>query len=295
MSDTHGSTGVPSETALEFIDYSAQSAKASSVSGSIRPAQEEDDETPVFNDTQTLLPTGANEKYGPPLWSIDYYRKYFDVGSAQVGRRILKSVWPFHRDFLDSISSSPDMYGPFWIATTLIFAAAMTGNLSSYLASFRLGTEDWRYDFSKVTFAASAIYGYATLVPVVVWAILRYVAKARTVGLMEVICIYGYSLFIYIPVSILCIVHNEALRWSLVYVGMVISGSVLVINFYPFVARLEGWPRYGLPALVFVLHGGLATAFKFYFFEYAPVLAAQAIAPDAAPTASPTPTPTLNS
>jgi hypothetical protein len=37
----------------------------------------------------------------------------------------------------------------------------MTGNLATYLAS----TEDeWVYDFTKITFAASLLYNYATLV-----------------------------------------------------------------------------------------------------------------------------------
>jgi hypothetical protein len=53
------------------------------------------------------------------------------------------------------------MAGPFWITTTLIFAMGMTGNLATYLAS---AEDEWVYDFTKVTFAASLLYNYVTLV-----------------------------------------------------------------------------------------------------------------------------------
>ena len=37
--------------------------------------------------------------------------------------------------FFALIKEKPDLWGPFWIATTLVFLLAVTGNFTSYLAS----------------------------------------------------------------------------------------------------------------------------------------------------------------
>ncbi|KAG8537520.1 hypothetical protein GDO81_024384 [Engystomops pustulosus] len=60
---------------------------------------------------------------------------------------------------------------------------------------------------------------------------------------LEIVCVYGYSLFIYIPTSfcprfpslvqILWIVHSEILRWVLMSLAMCLSGAVLMLTFWP--------------------------------------------------------------
>ena len=52
--------------------------------------------------------------------------------------------------FLKSIEGKGDLYGPFWVATTLIFAIAFSGNIVDYKNSVGKGEQDvWRYDFDK--------------------------------------------------------------------------------------------------------------------------------------------------
>ena len=45
------------------------------------------------------------------------------------------SLKPFNSDLADEISTNPDLYGPFWIMTTLIFVLACMGNLTAYEAN----------------------------------------------------------------------------------------------------------------------------------------------------------------
>ena len=60
-------------------------------------------------------------------------------------------------DFLDKTAESADLYGPFWITTTLVFLSAVAGNYASYV-SYRhshkstAGSEipAWYYDIDKV-------------------------------------------------------------------------------------------------------------------------------------------------
>ena len=51
--------------------------------------------------------------------------------------------------------------------------------------------------------------------------------------LLELLCIYGYSLTIFIPVSILWIIPINWLQWTLTAIASLISGSVLVVIFWP--------------------------------------------------------------
>jgi hypothetical protein len=40
---------------------------------------------------------------------------------------------PFNTKFYDISHKNPDLYGPFWIYTTLIFIMAASGSLNKYL------------------------------------------------------------------------------------------------------------------------------------------------------------------
>lgn len=59
------------------------------------------------------------------------------------------------------------------------------------------------FNFSiLVTFAAVAIFGYAWLVPVIVWGVLTWRGNTSGYSFLEIICVYGYSLSIFIPISV---------------------------------------------------------------------------------------------
>jgi hypothetical protein len=67
---------------------------------------------------------------------IDLFRflkKYFNITTADVRTRLLHSLIPFNPKFHDISEQTPDLYGPFWIYTTLIFIIAAAGSLSGYL------------------------------------------------------------------------------------------------------------------------------------------------------------------
>lgn len=119
--------------------------------------------------------------------------------------------------------------GPFWICATLAFVLAVTGNLTLVLAQrrdpsihyspqFHKGKQGGRAQLlnarvqgqaltahiaSLVTIAGITIYCYAWLVPLALWGFLRWRQGMRErMGLytfLETVCVYGYSLFVFIP------------------------------------------------------------------------------------------------
>ncbi|GBN98793.1 hypothetical protein AVEN_208826-1 [Araneus ventricosus] len=52
--------------------------------------------------------------------------------------------------FLDrQIVPKPDLYGPFWIAATLVFSTAICANIANYLTTEGRSAHNWSYDFHK--------------------------------------------------------------------------------------------------------------------------------------------------
>lgn len=208
------------------------------------------------------------------FWSIEYYQKFFDVDTKDVVERIVASVTPkWDNKLKHHLRTKPDLYGPFWITVTLIFTIGISGNISNYLQHAN-SNYHWKYDFHLVSYAATAIFVYVTLVPFVLWGMLKWSSQLNDVegleedvspGALELICIYGYSLFIYIPVSILWSIQINFLQWSLVLLATFVSGSVLLLTIMP-ALRLSRHKLF-LCFGILICHLLLAAGFMLYFFH----------------------------
>ncbi|XP_075234587.1 protein YIPF1 [Lycorma delicatula] len=206
------------------------------------------------------------------LLSIEYYQRLFDVNTDQVVERIIWAMIPKPGvNYLQHhIGSKPDLYGPFWICVTLVFTIAISGNLANFLQTEATHSHyHWKYDFHAVTFSASAIFAYAWILPVVLWAIIKWQGSQEShVGLIELLCVYGYSLSIYVPLSVLWVIQIGWLQWLLVLLGAAMSGSVLVTAVWPAFKDRSAL----LLAAILGFHLLLATGFMLYFF-HAPSIA----------------------
>lgn len=98
-------------------------------------------------------------------------------------------------------------------------------------------------------------------------------------GLLTLICVYGYSLVIYIPVSILWVIQVSALQWLLVVTATFLSGSVLVLVLTP-ALRVSRGPL-AFAVVIVAAHFLLATGFMLYFFHVPEAIAAAAAAANA--------------
>ncbi|XP_056461268.1 protein YIPF2 [Gadus chalcogrammus] len=209
------------------------------------------------------------------FWTFDYYQSFFNVETVQVMDRLKGSVMPIPgRNFVKYyLRNKPDLYGPFWICVTLVFSVAISGNLSTFLSQFGDQTYHYRPQFHRVTIAAIVIFMYASLVPLCAWGFLTWRRGPEgPVGcytFLETVCVYGYSLFIFIPTSLLWIIPLEWLRWLLILVSTVVSGSVLVFTFLPVVRDHTKVTAATTLLTILVLHSLLAIGCKMYFFHTA--------------------------
>ncbi|XP_058830768.1 protein YIPF1 [Topomyia yanbarensis] len=217
----------------------------------------------------TTLPKGTS-----PL-SFEYYQKFFDVDTMTVVDRIATSIIPKRApsDYLKlNIATNPDMYGPVWIVITLIFTIAISGNMASYLQN--TGNHHWRYNFHLVSVSATVIIMYTSLVPFALWALLKWSVRpdnldieeqTETPSLLSLVCVYGYSMAIYIPVSILWTIQVSLFQWLLVATATFLSGFALLWILMPAI-KSSKFAIFITPAIA-LIHFILAAGFMLYFFH----------------------------
>lgn len=84
---------------------------------------------------------------------------------------------------------------------------------------------------------------------------------------LELLCLYGYSLSIFVPISVLWVIQISWLQWLLVAAGTLVSGYVIVSSVMPSL----GQKPFAFLFLITVLHLFMGTGFMLYFFHVPPI------------------------
>jgi hypothetical protein len=120
---------------------------------------------------------------------------------------------------------NPDLYGPFWVPTTLIFVLFAVTTLSGSLAAV-WSDKAYAYDLSALSWALSTVYAFVILIPLLLWGLcLLYKVP---LSLLELMNVYGYGLAVWIPVSLLCIINVDILKWALVGTAFASTSRVFI-------------------------------------------------------------------
>ncbi|KAK7523433.1 Yip1 domain family protein [Phyllosticta citriasiana] len=221
---------------------------------------------------------GGNPSSKRYLWSIGYYQQFFDVDTNEVMRRCWAAVFP-RTNFLDVLDGNPDLYGPVWIATTVVMILFLTGTMSQWLA--HRGEEHFPYDFRLLSGGAGLIYGYTALLPLGLWGALRWFSSSSSstsndaanlsatpssASILECWALYGYANIIWIPVALISWSPITILNYVFVGAGFAVSGFFLFRNLWPVLSATDHKTSRILLVLVVILHAGLAVAIKILFF-----------------------------
>lgn len=83
---------------------------------------------------------------------------------------------------------------------------------------------------------------------------------------MEIVCTYGYSLFVYVPISFFWVFPFEGFRWILLVAGAFVSGQMLVQAFLPAMKNEKKQLMYLFFGVMIFSNIALAIGFKKYFF-----------------------------
>lgn len=225
----------------------------------------------IFSDKQSLLGTQQPAASAPRSWNpftLALFQEYFDIDTADILLRLKKSVSVSNELFFGDDVPKADMYGPFWLCTTLILTMAVAGNMGAMMSFVPTEEEKvFLYNFSKLTVASSLLYGYTAVVPVIGWAISKWILAAPF-GLMELVCIYGYALTVFIPAAIICIIPLEIVRWLVIAIAFAVSVKFITRNVKDVVMRqLDDKRALIVLSVVGGLHGLLALVLKVYFYS----------------------------
>ena len=193
------------------------------------------------------------------LCIFSFIRPYFKVTFNDVKSRIIKSFMPINNSFFDIALEHPDLYGPFWIYTTLIYVIAAGGALSYY---FTNSVNNYFQAFVPV--AGSILYCFGFGFPLVLWLYMK-ILKIE-MKYVTLVCLYGYSLTCFIPVLILCASGFSWVQWILLIYGICNSSIFVLINIYNYIRSLDEKRKY---TFFGIFCGGQFILFlilKFYFF-----------------------------
>ncbi|KAH6658953.1 hypothetical protein BKA67DRAFT_2337 [Truncatella angustata] len=197
------------------------------------------------------------------LWSLSFYAQFFDVDTSSVLSRCWAALYP-RANFLDVLEGNPDLYGPFWIATTVVFILFLGGTISQYLT--KIGDAPFLYDFKLLSGAAGLIYGYTLVIPILLFGALRYFGS-ESANLLECWALYGYANLIWIPVALISWSPIQILNYVFVGLGLGLSVAFLLRNLWPVLSATDRQTSKVLLVLVVVLHAALAIAIKVLFFK----------------------------
>merc|ERR550532_3042139 len=130
----------------------------------------------------------------------------------------------------------------------------------------------WHYDFHKVSVSAMVVFSYVSLLPAGLYGFLWWAGQSSeaTVSFLELLCLYGYSLTIYIPVSLLWLVQYSWWQWLCVLLGAGLSGAVLFTPLWPAVRDGASKGAWVVMGIVLCLHLLLACGFMLYFVHVPP-------------------------
>ncbi|KAK7040711.1 hypothetical protein VNI00_009617 [Paramarasmius palmivorus] len=222
----------------------------------------------VGNTDRGYLQDQPHNRKSGGFWTVEYYQPYFDVDTKTVWSRCYATLIPSSTDYFSTHLNPVDLYGPFWTLTTLIFTLFLSSSLAASISSYLSDPgEQYDYNFTLLSVAVSLVYAYGIAVPVLLWVALRYLGVGEW-SVVEAMAIWGYSMFVWVPVSILCVIPVPMVRWVLVFAAFASSGYFLVRNVYPILASAEAKATRLFIIGIAVLHAGVALTFKVLFFSY---------------------------
>ena len=199
---------------------------------------------------------------------LNFIGKYFDVEMSDILLKLKGAIIPFNKSFHEVAESKPDLYGPFWIYTTIIFLITVAGNISGYLHTQQ--GEQFHYNYSFIPYAALFIYGFGFGAPLILFLVMKLVFKIEIL-LMVNICVYGYSFIVLIPVLFLCMIPSNFVETILLLYFIIHSGIFLFYNMWVIIQDKADKAKYVVLGILGGIHVILFFGLKCYFFAEANV------------------------
>jgi len=144
-------------------------------------------------------------------WRLEYYAQYFDLSTKVALDRVLKALWPFRSESFLQSDPEPDLYVPVWNFISLIILMTLVSNLTN--------------DKTNITQSLISCWmGFGIYLGVniaVAFASLRM--NGGTIGLFNLVSLYGYSIVVYSPMAVLYLLPFRIFRFTILIGGAAMS------------------------------------------------------------------------
>ena len=196
------------------------------------------------------------------LCCFNWLKRYFKITSKDFTTRVIQSIIPFNSKFYDLISSNPDFYGPFWIYTLFVVLVSGCGALTRTIQ----GKRDLNFYQEFIPTAALLIYFIGFFVPIFI-TILSKIFGAK-LNVAPVICVYGYSSTIFLPITIICSIPSSLLQWIFLGYGIISSSSLIIMSIAKSLSQIKKGKKIAIIVIIIIFQFVLFCVLKFYFFKH---------------------------
>lgn len=195
------------------------------------------------------------------LCCFNWLKKYFQINTFSFFNRVWMSLVPFNQKFYDLVNDSPDFYGPFWIYTTFIVLISACGSLSRTIQ----GRRDKNFFQEFVPTAAILIYCIGFGVPIFITLLSKIFGAVINVA--PIICIYGYSYTIFLPIIIICCIPNNLLQWLMLAYAIFSSTSLIIMSITRTMSSVQKGKKIGTIVIICIFQIVVFFVLKLYFFK----------------------------
>ena len=189
------------------------------------------------------------------ILTIDYWREYFDVTEQEILTKVKACINPMASGFEQLIENKVDLYGPFWISTTLIFAMIVAPRIWSVLLFSA------KFDISKIGFSFTLIYGCAAAFTAVMYFLCKFMGAP--VPIFKTLAIYGYAYSGFLLAAFGTVLSLGFIKFILAFGAGAHSILFLLRNFKPDVEKLDSTNK--IIVLLFVIGMQLFVTLMIYF------------------------------
>ena len=166
------------------------------------------------------------------ILTVEYWAEYFDVTQEEIVQKVTAGINPTNNQFHDLIEAKVDLYGPFWISTTLIFSMIVMPRLLSVILF-----QSVQFDVAKVGFGFTLIYGGLAAFTFLLYGLSKFMGIPCP--LFKTAAIYGYSYVVFLAVSVAAICPGTYIHFILCMAAGIHSILFLLRNFKDAIEKAE--------------------------------------------------------
>ncbi|TID28399.1 hypothetical protein CANINC_002577 [Pichia inconspicua] len=231
----------------------------------------------------TITQLSSKKTYEGGIFSLNYYRQFFDLNTRDFFNNCLKSTNVLSKPSADEFNQLGDLYGSIWITASLIFLLFFCNSFANLLAGWFLGSDTGSLGvnyFKMIVSSINLLYGYTFVIPLLLHLVLKFYFKVIFLApLTKLVSIYSYANLLWIPAAFLSLLRgflvnhrslDTILKWICIFFGALLSGISILFKLKIYFSTIfrddERKYMIGCIALLSLAHIGFAIGVKVCFF-----------------------------